>query len=133
VLSILGPLVIGLSVFDGFRNSLQHWLARYINVFLWLPVANIYGCVIAKVQELMLQQGLGGAASGAASLSAAALGSTASGAASFQTSDTVYILFLLMGIAGYCCVPGTASYIVQAAGGHPLLSKINRAVTKIIQ
>jgi len=105
ILAIMGPLVIGLSVFDGFRHSFQQWLARYINVFLWLPVANIYGSVMGKIQELMLT--------------------------SFTAGGTAYILFLLMGIVGYTCVPGTANYIVQAAGGHPLLSKINRAVSTI--
>ena len=39
VLAILGPLVFGLAVFDGFGHTLTVWLARYINVFLWLPVA----------------------------------------------------------------------------------------------
>jgi conjugative transposon TraJ protein len=38
VLSILGPLVFGLAVFDGFQHTLTVWLARYINIFcgcLW--------------------------------------------------------------------------------------------------
>src|SRR5699024_10751815 len=43
VLSILGPLVFGLAVVDGFQHSLTVWLARYINVYLWLPVAHIFG------------------------------------------------------------------------------------------
>ena len=42
VLAILGPIAFGLSVFDGFQDTLRNWLARYINVFLWLPVANIF-------------------------------------------------------------------------------------------
>jgi hypothetical protein len=40
VLSILGPLVFGIAVFDGFQHTLTVWLARYINIYLWLPVAN---------------------------------------------------------------------------------------------
>src|ERR1700712_425154 len=55
VLAILGPLVFGLSVFDGFQHTLTTWLAKYINVFLWLPVANIFGSIIGKVQENMLK------------------------------------------------------------------------------
>src|ERR1700710_566450 len=39
VLAILGPLVFGLSVFDGLHHTLTAWFARYINIFLWLPVA----------------------------------------------------------------------------------------------
>jgi conjugative transposon TraJ protein len=54
VLAILGPLVFGLAVFDGFQHTLTVWLARYINIFLWLPVANIFGAIIGKIQELML-------------------------------------------------------------------------------
>lgn len=55
ILAILGPLVFGLSVFDGFHHTLMYWIARYINVFLWLPVANIFGAVIGKIQENMLK------------------------------------------------------------------------------
>src|SRR5690606_701522 len=55
VLAILGPIVFGLSVFDGLQNTLTVWIARYINVFLWLPVANIFGAIIARIQENMLR------------------------------------------------------------------------------
>src|SRR4051794_32801306 len=54
VLSILGPLVFGIAVFDGFQHTITVWIARYINTFLWLPVANIFGSIIAKIQEKML-------------------------------------------------------------------------------
>lgn len=107
VLSILGPLVLGLSVLDVFRSSLQHWLARYISVSLWLPVANIYGAIIAQVQVLMLQQD--------------ASGDFAHG------HGGAYIIFLLMGIVGYACVPSTAGYVVHTLGGHALLSRANAA------
>ncbi len=55
ILAILGPLVFGLSVFDGFQHTIRHWLARYINVFLWLPICNIFGAVIATIQTNMLK------------------------------------------------------------------------------
>src|SRR5215213_7856865 len=54
VLAILGPLVFGIAVFDGFGHTLKSWIARYINVFLWLPVANIFGSIIGKIQEKMI-------------------------------------------------------------------------------
>ena len=46
VLSILGPLVFAISTFDGFRDSLVHWLAKYVSVYLWLPIADIFGAVL---------------------------------------------------------------------------------------
>ncbi len=59
VLAILGPLVFGIAVFDGFQHTLTVWLARYINVFLWLPVANIFGSINSKIQEKMLALDIG--------------------------------------------------------------------------
>ena len=53
VLSILGPIAFALSVFDGLQNTLVQWLARYISVYLWLPVADLFGAMLAKIQTLM--------------------------------------------------------------------------------
>ena len=42
VLAILGPLVFGLAVFDGFQHTLTVWLARYINIFLMACLLPIF-------------------------------------------------------------------------------------------
>jgi conjugative transposon TraJ protein len=109
VLAILGPIVFGLSVFDGFQNTLTQWLARYINVFLWLPVANIFGAIIGKIQENML------------ALDISQVHET--GSTFFSSTDTAYIIFLIIGIAGYFCVPSVAGYIVHAAGGKRVIAE----------
>ncbi len=109
VLAILGPIVFGISVFDGFQHTLTSWLARYINVFLWLPVANIFGAIIARIQENMLRIDLE---------QIARYGDTF-----FSSTDTAYLIFLVMGIVGYFTVPSVCNYIVQAAGGNVLLHK----------
>jgi conjugative transposon TraJ protein len=103
VLAILGPLVFGLSVFDGFHHTLRQWLARYINYFLWLPVANIFGAIIGKIQENMLKIDL-------AQISA-------DGDTFFSRTDAAYMVFLIIGIIGYLTVPSVANYIVFAGGG----------------
>ncbi len=57
---LFGPLVFGLSIFDGFQHTLRQWLARYVNVFMWLPVANIFGAITAKIQLIGDAAGTGG-------------------------------------------------------------------------
>jgi conjugative transposon TraJ protein len=114
VLAILGPLVIGLSVFDGFQHTLTSWLAKYLNVFLWLPVANIFGAIIGKVQENMLKIDISQVQN--------------SGDTFFNSTDTAYLIFLIIGIIGYFTVPSVANYIVNAGGGHGLLQKVNTMV-----
>lgn len=112
VLSILGPLVMGISVFDGFQNSLTIWIARYVNVFLWLPIANLFGAIIGKIQENMLQ------------IDIAELEKY--GDTFFSFTDLGYSLFLIIGTIGYFCIPSVANYVVNVAGGHTLLEKTNR-------
>lgn len=109
VLAIIGPLVFGLSIYDGFQHTLTVWLARYINVFLWLPVSNIFGAIIAKIQENMVKGSV---------LDATGMTGTSIG-------DAAYMVFLIIAIAGYCCVPSVANYIVNAGGGHALVHKVS--------
>lgn len=109
ILAILGPLVLGLSVFDGFSHTLAHWLARYINVFLWLPVANIFGAVIARIEEEMLKMDLSQIQQ--------------SGDTFFSSTDVGYLIFLIIGILGYFTVPSIAGHIVSVGGGDVLSGK----------
>lgn len=110
VLAILGPLVFGLAVFDGFQHTLTVWLARYINIFLWLPVANIFGSIIGKIQEQMLK------------LDITQVQQT--GDTFFSSTDIAYLVFMIIGIIGYFTVPSVANYIVHAGGGGGLSHKV---------
>ena len=111
VLAILGPLVFGIAVFDGFGHTLTVWIARYINIFLWLPVANIFGSIIGKIQEKMI------------AIDIQQIGST--GDTFFSASDTAYLVFMIIGIIGYFTVPSVANYIVHAGGNHALLYRVS--------
>lgn len=110
ILAILGPLVFGMAIFDGFAHTLTVWLARYINVFLWLPVANIFGAVIGKIQEKMI------------ALDIQQIGQA--GDTFFSPADTAYLIFMIIGIIGYFTVPSVANYIVHAGGSNTLLYKV---------
>lgn len=110
VLAIIGPIVFGLSIYDGFQHTVTVWLARYINIYLWLPVANIFGAIIAKIQENMMKPSI--------------YDIQVPGVPTVSMSDTTYFVFLLIAIVGYFCVPSVANYIVNAGGGNALAHKI---------
>ncbi|MNS23320.1 hypothetical protein D3C72_551300 [compost metagenome] len=110
VLSVLGPLVFGIAVFDGFQHTLMVWLARYINIYLWLPVANIFGSIIGKIQEKMLELDISQV--------------TNYGDTFFSRTDMAYLIFMIIGIVGYFTVPSVANYIVHAGGGGALGQKV---------
>ncbi len=115
VLAILGPLVFGIAVFDGFQHTLTIWIARYINIFLWLPVANIFGSIIGKIQEKMIALDI---------QQVQDFGDTF-----FSSTDTAYLIFMIIGIVGYFTVPSVANYIVHAGGGNSLLYKVTNMMT----
>lgn len=110
VLAILGPLVFGIAVFDGFQHTLSMWIARYLNIFLWLPVANLFGGILGKIQENMLKEDLHQIAT--------------NGDTFFSTTDTGYLIFMIIGIVGYFTVPSVANYIIHAGGNNALLQKV---------
>ena len=116
VLSILGPIAFAFSVWDGFQSTLSQWLTRYISVYLWLPVSDLFSCMLAKIQVLMLQNDI--------------LELQNNPNYSLDNSNSVYVIFMLIGIIGYFTVPTVAGWIVQAGGAGNYIRNINRTATK---
>jgi conjugative transposon TraJ protein len=104
-------------VFDGFQHTLTSWIARYINVYLWLPVANIFGAIMAKVQEKMITLDIGQIQD--------------QGQTVFSTADTGYLIFMLIGIVGYFTVPSAANFIVNAGFGGAMQQKVTSIASNI--
>ncbi|MFI3290227.1 MAG: conjugative transposon protein TraJ [Rikenellaceae bacterium] len=110
VLSILGPIAFAISVWDGFQSTLTQWICRYISVYLWLPVSDIFSTILAKIQVLMIQNDI----------------EALQNDPNFTTdaSNGVYIIFLMIGIIGYFTIPTVANWVIQAGG----LGQYNRNV-----
>ena len=115
VLSILGPIAFAFSVYDGFQATMTQWLTRYISIYLWLPVSDIFSAVLSKIQELMLKQDI----------------------ALLQDptyipdgSNGLYIVFLIIGIIGYFTIPTVAGWIIQSGGAGAYGSAVNKTASK---
>lgn len=115
VLAILGPIAFAFSIYDGFQATLTQWLARYISVYLWLPISDIFSSVLARIQTLMLEQDV----------------------ALLQDpnyipdgSNGVYIVFLIIGIIGYFTIPTVAGWVIQAGGMGGYTGAVNKTASK---
>ncbi len=115
VLSILGPIAFAISVWDGFQTTLSQWLNRYISVYLWLPVADIFSAILAKIQSLILERDIEMLAD-----------------PTFipDTSNTVYIIYMVIGIIGYFTVPTVTGWVIQAGGAGNFMRNVNQTATK---
>ena len=116
VLSILGPIAFAISVWDGFQSTLSQWLMRYISVYLWLPVSDLFSCMLAKIQVLMLQKDI--------------VEMQTNPNYSLDTSDSVYLIFMIIGIFGYFTIPTVAGWIVQAGGAGNYTRNLNREAVR---
>lgn len=117
LLALIGPIVLALSVFEVFRPSLQAWVSRYVQVYLWLPLAQLLGSLLAALQQGMLRADL-------AELQAR-------GSSFFSATDTAYLIFLLVGVLGYGSIPATARWMLQAGSG-PAPVALNLAAGQVL-
>jgi conjugative transposon TraJ protein len=115
VLSILGPIAFAISVWDGFQSTLTQWLMRYISVYLWLPVADLFSAMLAKIQTLILQKDIE---------------SLSDPNYIPDSSSTVYIIFMIIGIIGYFTIPTVTGWIIQAGGAGNYTRNVNQAAQK---
>lgn len=115
VLSILGPLAFAISVWDGFQSTMTQWITRYVSVYLWLPVSDLFSSILAKIQSLILEKDIEQLSD-----------------PNFipDTSNTVYIIFMIIGIVGYFTIPTVSGWIIQAGGMGNFGRNINQTATK---
>ena len=116
VLSILGPIAFAISVWDGFQSTLTQWICRYVQVYLWLPVSDIFSTILAKIQVLMLQSDIERM--------------QADPNFSLDSSDGVYIVFMIIGIIGYFTIPTVSGWIIQAGGMGNYGRNVNQTAGK---
>jgi len=116
VLAILGPIAFAISVYDGFHSTLTQWISRYISVYLWLPVSDLFSSILAKIQVLMLQKDI------------VELQNNQN--FSIDASNTIYLIFMLIGIVGYFTIPTVANWIISAGGMGSYNRNINSAAAK---
>jgi conjugative transposon TraJ protein len=115
VLAILGPIAFAISVWDGFQSTMSQWFTRYISVYLWLPVSDLFSSILAKIQVLMLQNDITEMENNPAF--------------SPDASNGVYLVFMIIGIIGYFTIPTVAGWIIQAGGAGNYGKNVNNAAS----
>jgi len=116
VLAILGPIAFAISVYDGFSSTLTGWISRYVSVYLWLPVSDLFSAILAKIQNLMLQNDISELLNNPNY--------------SIDASNAVYITFMIIGIVGYFTIPTVANWIISAGGMSSYNKNLQTAAAK---
>ena len=112
-MSLLGPIAFAISVFDGFQSTLTQWLTKYVSIYLWLPISDLFSAIIARLQTLSMRHDADLMAEGYNWY--------------VDWSNSLNLIFMLVAVCGYLCIPSIASWVVQANG----FAAYNKTVSKM--
>lgn len=115
VLTIVGPLAFALAIFTGFQDSHLMWIARYVQISLWFPLANILGSIVTYLQGKVI-------ALQVLEMSNNVPDEAASG-------DLIYIVFMIIATLSYFTIPTISSYIISSSGVGGALQRMTNLTT----
>ena len=115
VLTMIGPLTFSIAIFSGFQDSHLLWIARYVQVSLWFPLANILGTIVTYLQGKVVALQY--------------LELTNSVPEEAQSGPLIYIVFMIIATLSYFTIPTLASYIISSSGVGSALQRISSMST----
>lgn len=107
LLSLTGPITFALAIIPAFKTGITSWFARYIQIMLYMPLAQIFMFLMQKSQNIILESAL-------------------------ATSDMVTYPTLTMwclnivSIIGLFKIPTIAEWVVESSGGQAFGAAVNR-------
>lgn len=102
ILAILGPVAIAITLVPGMANAPFHWLGQFITKWLWLPIANILAAMLNAVQTELI--------------TGASYDPSVAGGDMFTAADFAGLIFMMIGVVSFFCVPSVASMAMQSGG-----------------
>ena len=118
VLTIVGPLAFALAIFTGFQDSHLMWIARYVQISLWFPLANILGTIVTYLQGKVI------------TLQYLELTNNVPDEA--QSGDLIYMVFMVIATLSYMTIPTIASYIISSSGVGSALQRMTNLSTAMV-
>lgn len=110
VLTIIGPLTFALAIFNGFQDSHLMWIARYVQISLWFPLANILGSIVTYLQGKVITIHY--------------LEMTNNVPDEAQSGDLIYMVFMVIATLCYFTIPTISGYIISSSGVGGALQRI---------
>jgi conjugative transposon TraJ protein len=118
VLTVIGPLSFALAIFTGFQDSHLMWIARYVQISLWFPLANILGTIVGYLQGKVITLQY--------------LELTNNVPEEAQSGDLIYMVFMIIATIAYFTIPTIASYVITSSGVGSALQRMTTMSTAMV-
>ena len=112
VLGFIGPFVFAFSLIPGFRDNISTWIARYIQISFWVPMAAIVDYVNFHVKDALIVE-----------FWKAGFGARMAFPVHMILIDAVLLITLL-------AIPTLSSWVVVSAGASEVNSSIASTASK---
>ena len=104
--SLLGPFIMALSILPGYETGLKNWVARYIQIAMWIPIGYF-------VMYINLQVGN-------AFCTLAAAGQTG------LAMDWFMIALQIVALVSVASVPKMAAWVIESTGANDAHSALSQ-------
>lgn len=111
ILSITGPLTFVLAIVPMFMSSIGSWLARYIQIMLWIPISHLIVIIMNYFHIIILKNNIDG-----------------TDAITWPT--TIMVCLSLVMIIALFKIPTLCEWIVESSGGTAFNNAVNKAGAK---
>ncbi|WP_018619773.1 hypothetical protein [Spirosoma luteum] len=118
VLTVIGPLAFAIAIFTGFQDSHLMWIARYVQISLWFPMANILGTIVSYLQGKVI------------TLQYLELTNNVPDEA--QSGDLIYMVFMIIATLCYFTIPTISGYIISSSGVAGALQRMTNLSTATV-
>ena len=115
VLTVIGPLAFAIAIFSGFQDSHLMWIARYVQISLWFPMANILGTIVSYLQGKVI------------TLQYLELTNNVPDEA--QSGELIYLVFMIIATLCYFTIPTISGYIISSSGVAGALQRMTNMST----
>jgi hypothetical protein len=104
--SLLGPFIMALAILPGYETGLKNWIARYIQIAMWIPIGYF-------VMYINLQVGK-------AFCTLAAAGQTG------LAMDWFMIALQIVALVSIASVPKMAAWVIESTGANDAHSALSQ-------
>lgn len=112
ILSLVGPVVFAIGIAPSLTSSISSWLARYIQISLWLPLSDLITYITRAMEVIVLKAHQGHISGGIA-----------------YYPDDAMTLISIISIVAIFKVPTIAGWIISSAGAGSMSASINKAAS----
>ena len=114
IAGLIGPLVFALAILSGYSSGIKSWIARYIQIAMWIPIGYMIMYINLQVGNVFMQN-------------------AASAGGSDLSSEWFMIALQIVALVSIASVPKISAWVIESTGAndaHGSMSQPMRTVAR---